>query len=47
MKNIDWEKVIAVGMILIAVLAIVASVLIRMWIVNADLPLWLKLVLWR
>ena len=47
MKERDWEKIIAACMVLIAILAIVAAVLIRMWIINADLPLWLKLVLWR
>lgn len=46
MNEKNWEKVIVVCAVLTAILAIVASVLFRMWIIKSDLPLWLKLVLW-
>lgn len=46
MNESDWEKVIVVCLALMTVLALVFTALFRVWIIESDLPLWLKAILW-
>ena len=44
--NDGWEKVIIIFMILMTVLALAFTGMFRVWIIESDLPLWLKAILW-
>lgn len=44
--NDGWEKVMIILMILMTVLALAFTAVFRVWIIESDLPLWLKAILW-